>query len=142
MARAVRRVCTPHGGHAHTQEEVQRTQQHKSKATIKRRDPRTPRGLLVHGKCSQYSSENNSFFFGRRSYSAHTTSCRPSHHRSRTRKNKRKECNNVINHLFVFLFGYYEMSACLVLFFRRVNIHAWACVGNFRMVHNYFSFLL
>ncbi|KAF5216023.1 hypothetical protein ECC02_011234 [Trypanosoma cruzi] len=38
-ARAVRRVCTPHGGCAHTQEEVQRTQQHKSKVTIKKEIP-------------------------------------------------------------------------------------------------------
>ncbi|ESS55388.1 hypothetical protein TCDM_13147 [Trypanosoma cruzi Dm28c] len=30
-ARAVRRVGTPHGGYAHTQEEVQRTQQQKAK---------------------------------------------------------------------------------------------------------------
>ncbi|KAF5217538.1 hypothetical protein ECC02_009595 [Trypanosoma cruzi] len=57
-ARAVRRVGTPHGGYAHKQEEVQRTQQHKSKVTIiKRRDPLTPRGMLVHGMCSQYSSQ-------------------------------------------------------------------------------------
>ncbi|KAF5214967.1 hypothetical protein ECC02_011567 [Trypanosoma cruzi] len=43
-ARAVRRVGTPHGGYAHTQEEVQRTQQHKSKVTIKKeRSPHTTR---------------------------------------------------------------------------------------------------
>ncbi|KAF5215979.1 hypothetical protein ECC02_011281 [Trypanosoma cruzi] len=35
-ARAVRRVGTPHGGYAHAQEEVQRTQQHKSKVTIQK----------------------------------------------------------------------------------------------------------
>ncbi|KAF5216706.1 hypothetical protein ECC02_010499 [Trypanosoma cruzi] len=71
-ARAVRRVCTPHGGYAHTQEEVQRPRQHKSKVTIKKNDPRTPRGLLVHGKCSQYSSQKQ-FSFHRHSFifSAH-----------------------------------------------------------------------
>ncbi|EKG07950.1 hypothetical protein TCSYLVIO_000915 [Trypanosoma cruzi] len=46
----------PHGGYAHTQEEVQRTQQHIRQTNNKKGDPRTPRGLLVHGKCSQYSS--------------------------------------------------------------------------------------
>ncbi|ESS63064.1 hypothetical protein TCDM_09187 [Trypanosoma cruzi Dm28c] len=117
-ARVVRRVGTPHGGYAHTQEEAQRTQQQKSKVTTKRSDPRTPRGLLVHGKRSQYSSEKSSVALGRRSYSAHTTSCRPGNHRSNshTRKNKRKEWNNVINHLFLFLFECWQISACVFRF--------------------------
>ncbi|KAF5215754.1 hypothetical protein ECC02_011536 [Trypanosoma cruzi] len=38
-ARAVRRVGTPHGGCAHTHKKVQRTQQHKSKVTIKKEIP-------------------------------------------------------------------------------------------------------
>ncbi|KAF5219591.1 hypothetical protein ECC02_007428 [Trypanosoma cruzi] len=65
---------TPHGGCAHTQEEVQRPQQQKSKVTIKKGDPRTPRGLLVHGKCSQYSSQKQfscprpSFIFSARHF--------------------------------------------------------------------------
>ncbi|KAF5218337.1 hypothetical protein ECC02_008708 [Trypanosoma cruzi] len=41
-ARAVRRVRSPHGGYAHTHEKVQRSQQHKSKVTIKKkRSPHT-----------------------------------------------------------------------------------------------------
>ncbi|ESS63454.1 hypothetical protein TCDM_08754 [Trypanosoma cruzi Dm28c] len=50
-------VSAPLTEGTHTQEEAQRTQQHNSKVTMKRRDPRTPRGLLVHGKCSQYPSQ-------------------------------------------------------------------------------------
>ncbi|ESS59124.1 hypothetical protein TCDM_12293 [Trypanosoma cruzi Dm28c] len=50
-------VSAPLTEDTHTQEEVQRTQQHKSIVTIKRNDPRTPCGLLVHGKCSQYSPQ-------------------------------------------------------------------------------------
>ncbi|RNC34934.1 hypothetical protein TcCL_Unassigned02237, partial [Trypanosoma cruzi] len=40
-----------------THNKVQRTQQHKSKVTIQKGDPGTPRGLLFHGKCSQYSPQ-------------------------------------------------------------------------------------
>ncbi|RNC31766.1 hypothetical protein TcCL_Unassigned05699, partial [Trypanosoma cruzi] len=52
-------VSAPLTEGAHTHKKVQRTQQHKSKVTIKKGDPRTPRGLLVHGKCSQYSSQSS-----------------------------------------------------------------------------------
>ncbi|KAF5214184.1 hypothetical protein ECC02_013245 [Trypanosoma cruzi] len=46
-ARAVRRVCSPHGGYAHTQEKVQRTQQQKSKVTIKKK--RSPHNTWIVG---------------------------------------------------------------------------------------------
>ncbi|EKG00542.1 hypothetical protein TCSYLVIO_008506, partial [Trypanosoma cruzi] len=49
-------VSAPLTEGTHTHEEVQRTQQHKGKVTIKG-DPHTPSELLVHGKCSQYSSQ-------------------------------------------------------------------------------------
>ncbi|KAF5215111.1 hypothetical protein ECC02_012221 [Trypanosoma cruzi] len=43
------------------------------------------------GSAAKIHHKNNSFFFGLRSYSAHTTSCRPGHHRSRARKNNKKK---------------------------------------------------
>ncbi|ESS61793.1 hypothetical protein TCDM_10584 [Trypanosoma cruzi Dm28c] len=60
-ARAVRRVCSPHGEYAHAQEEVQRTQQHKSivTITIKKNSLCTPHELLVHGNRSQHSSQSS-----------------------------------------------------------------------------------
>ncbi|KAF5217202.1 hypothetical protein ECC02_009928 [Trypanosoma cruzi] len=92
-ARAVRRVCSPHGGCAHTQEEVQRSQQHKSKITIKkRRSQRTTQVVVPREVQPIFITRNDSFAFGLRSYSAHTTSCKRSHHyrSSRTRNGKRK----------------------------------------------------
>ncbi|KAF5215871.1 hypothetical protein ECC02_011416 [Trypanosoma cruzi] len=134
-ARAVRRVCTPHGGYAHTQEDVQRTQQHKSKVTIKKKEI-----LALHVDCWPTRSaaniyhKNCSVVFGLRSHSAHSTSCRPGHHcSSRTRKNKRKEWNNASKVLVVFPFGCWQMCAhvLFVLFFHRANLHAWIVCWGF-----------
>ncbi|RNC51402.1 mucin-associated surface protein (MASP) [Trypanosoma cruzi] len=94
-ARAVRRVGTPHGGCAHTQEEVQRTQQHKSKVTIKRE--RSPHTTWIVGPWEvqpTFITKTIQLPFGLRSYSAHTTSCRHGHHSSSSRthnKNKKKQ---------------------------------------------------
>ncbi|KAF5214680.1 hypothetical protein ECC02_011149 [Trypanosoma cruzi] len=144
-ARAVRRVCTPHGGCAHTHEEVQRTQQHKSKVIIKKEIPAhhvncwsTGSAANIHHKATCYLD------FGLRSYSAHTTSCRHSHHRSSsTTKNARREWNNASNHLFVFLFECWQMSACVLFCLcGRQTFMPGSCVGDFCRVHNLFSFLL
>ncbi|KAF5219373.1 hypothetical protein ECC02_007610 [Trypanosoma cruzi] len=123
-ARAVRRVGTPHGGYAHTQEEVQRTQQQKQSNNKKGEIPAYHADCWSTGSAANIHHKNNSFAFGLRSYSAHTTSCRPGrHHRSSsTRKNKRMERNNGDNHLFVFLFECWQMPACVVLFLHRANL--------------------
>ncbi|ESS60473.1 hypothetical protein TCDM_12005 [Trypanosoma cruzi Dm28c] len=119
-------VSAPLTEGAHTQEEVQRTQQHKSKVTIKKDIPAHHADCWSTGSAANIHRENNSVAFGLRSYSVHTTSCRHSHHRRSccTRKNKRKEWSKASNHLFVF--GCWQMSACVVLFLRRANLHAWA----------------
>ncbi|KAF5215300.1 hypothetical protein ECC02_012029 [Trypanosoma cruzi] len=92
-ARAVRRVCTPHGGYAHTKEEMQRTQQHKSKVTIKKEIPAHHADCWSTGSAANIQHKNNSVAISLRSYSAHTTSCRPENHRSSSRalKNKRRD---------------------------------------------------
>ncbi|RNC32777.1 ubiquitin-like protein [Trypanosoma cruzi] len=71
------------------------------------------------GSAANIHHKNNSVSFGPPSYSAHTTSCRPGNHSSssRTHKNKRRKWNKASNHLFVFLFGCWQMSACFVFFF-------------------------
>ncbi|RNC54712.1 hypothetical protein TcCL_ESM07853, partial [Trypanosoma cruzi] len=73
------------------------------------------------GSAVNIHHKNNSVAFGPRSYSAHTTSCTPGHHRSssRTPKSKRKEWNNASNHLFAFLFGCWQMSACVLFCFAK-----------------------
>ncbi|KAF5217049.1 hypothetical protein ECC02_010109 [Trypanosoma cruzi] len=97
-ARAVRRVCSPHGGYAHTrigaaQKATQQQRNHR-----KSRDHRTPRGLLVHGKRS--------------------------HHRSSsTRKVKRKEWNKAAIYSCFFLEGG-RCPHMLLLFLWRANLHA------------------
>ncbi|EKG00111.1 hypothetical protein TCSYLVIO_008961 [Trypanosoma cruzi] len=141
-ARAVRRVGTPHGGYAHTRGGAAHT------ATQKQSNNKKGEILAHHVNCWSTGSaanihpKNNSVAFGRRSYSAHTTSCRHGHHRSRTRKNKRNEWNNVINHLFVFRFECWQMPACVVLFLRRANLHAWVVCWGFLQGTQLFIFPL
>ncbi|KAF5215278.1 hypothetical protein ECC02_012050 [Trypanosoma cruzi] len=126
------------GGAAHTATQKQ--------SNNKKGDPRTPREMLVHGKCSQYSSQKQ---FSCRVAVLHiqrTTSCNRSHHHSssRTLKNKRKEWHKASNHLFVFLFGCWQMSACASFCFCGGQTFMPAsCVGDSCRVQNYFfSFLL
>ncbi|ESS63067.1 hypothetical protein TCDM_09191 [Trypanosoma cruzi Dm28c] len=132
-----RRVRThTRGGAAHTATQ--------SKVTMKRNDPRTPRGLLVHGKCSQYLSQKQfsclrpSFIFS----AHHFMQAQPPPQQPHAQKYKRKKWNNARNHLFLFRFGYYEMSACLVLFFQRATLHAWAVCWGFLQGAQLFFFPL
>ncbi|KAF5215773.1 hypothetical protein ECC02_011504 [Trypanosoma cruzi] len=85
------------------------------------------------GSAANIHHKINSVAFGLRSYSAHTTSCRHGHRSSssRTRKNARRKWNKASNHLFVFLFECWQMSACVVLFLRRANLHAWVVCWGF-----------
>ncbi|EKG01120.1 hypothetical protein TCSYLVIO_007897 [Trypanosoma cruzi] len=129
----------------HTQEEVQRTQQHKSKLTIKReRSPHTtrivgPREVQPIFIRKQFSCHRSSFIF-----SAHhfMQACEPSQQQPHAQKYKRKEWHNASNHLFVFLFGYYEISACLVLFFQRATLHACVVCWGFLQGAQLFIVLL
>ncbi|KAF5216022.1 hypothetical protein ECC02_011233 [Trypanosoma cruzi] len=92
-ARAVRRICTPHGGCAHTQKKVQRTQQHKSKVTIKKEIHAHHADCWSTGSAANIHHKNSSVAVGLRPHSSHSTSCRPGHHRSRsccTRNKKQK----------------------------------------------------
>ncbi|KAF5219597.1 hypothetical protein ECC02_007434 [Trypanosoma cruzi] len=144
-ARAVRRVCTPHGGCAHTQEEVQRTQQHKSKVTIKKEIPTHHVDCWSTGSAANIHHKNSSVALGLRSYSAHSTSCRHGKYciSSRTLKYKRKEWYNASNHLLVFLFKSWQMSACVLFFLcGGQTFMPGSCAGDFCRVHNLFSFLL
>ncbi|RNC33995.1 hypothetical protein TcCL_Unassigned03257, partial [Trypanosoma cruzi] len=132
-------VSAPHTEGAHTHKKVQRTQQHNSKVTIQKKIPAHHADCWSTGSAANIHHKNSSVAFGLRPHSSQTTSCRPGHHRSsRKRKYKHKERNNASNHLFVFLFGCWRMSACFFSFLRRVNLHAWiVCFKNFRKVHNY-----
>ncbi|EKF99482.1 hypothetical protein TCSYLVIO_009598, partial [Trypanosoma cruzi] len=52
-------VSAPRTEGAHTQEGAAHTATQRQSNNEKSNDPRTPRGLLVHGKCSQYSSQSS-----------------------------------------------------------------------------------
>ncbi|RNE96153.1 hypothetical protein TcG_13117 [Trypanosoma cruzi] len=134
-------VSAPLTEDTHTQEEVQRTQQHKSIATIKKEIPAyhvdcwsTGSAANIHHKqciCSRPSSTFIALNF-----------MQAGHHRSsRMRKNKRKGWNNASNHLFVFLFGCWQIFAHVFLFcfFREQTFISGSCVGDFRRAHNLFS---
>ncbi|RNC32843.1 hypothetical protein TcCL_Unassigned04516, partial [Trypanosoma cruzi] len=117
-ARAVRRVGTPHGGCAHTQEGAAHT------ATQKQSNNTKKEILAHHVDCWSTGSAANIHHkatcyvaVGLRPHSSQTISCRHGHHRSRrTLKNKRREWHKESNHLFVFLFGCWQMSACVLFF--------------------------
>ncbi|KAF5222515.1 hypothetical protein ECC02_004320 [Trypanosoma cruzi] len=80
-----RRVRThTRGGAAHTATQKQSN-------NLKKEIPAHHVDCWSTGIAANIHHNNNSFAFGLRSYSAHTTSCRPGHHRSsRTRNVKRK----------------------------------------------------
>ncbi|KAF5213880.1 hypothetical protein ECC02_013570 [Trypanosoma cruzi] len=96
------------------------------------------------GSAANIHHKNNSVAFGLRSYSAHTTSCRHGHRSSssRTRKNARRKWNKASNHLFVFLFECWQMSACVFLFCGGQTFMPGSCVGDSCRVNNYVFFLL
>ncbi|KAF5214265.1 hypothetical protein ECC02_013153 [Trypanosoma cruzi] len=140
-ARAVRRVGTPHGGYAQTKEEVQRTQQHKSKVT-KKEDRRTPREMLVHGKCSQYSSQKQfscllAFVHIQRT---------PLHARPGTAAaaaHAKTSARNGIMQAIIYLRFCLDFGRCLhalFLFLQRASLHAWVVCWGFLQGAQFFYF--
>ncbi|ESS62167.1 hypothetical protein TCDM_10184 [Trypanosoma cruzi Dm28c] len=99
---------------------------------------------LSTGSAANIHHKNNSFFFGRRSYSAHTTSFRPSHHRSsRTRKNISAR-NGIMQATIYLCFGL-DIMRCLhalFCFFRGQTFMPGSCVGGFLQGTQLFFFPL
>ncbi|KAF5216658.1 hypothetical protein ECC02_010559 [Trypanosoma cruzi] len=92
-AREVRRVCTPHGGCAHTQEGAAPTATQKQSNNKKKEIPAHHADCWSTGSAANIHHKNSSVAVCLRPHSAHSTSCRPGHHRSssRTRNNNKKQ---------------------------------------------------
>ncbi|ESS61891.1 hypothetical protein TCDM_10485 [Trypanosoma cruzi Dm28c] len=143
-ARAVRRVGTPHGGYTHTRGGAAHT------ATQKQSNNKKGEILAHHVDCWSTGSaanihhKNNSVAIGPRSYSAHTTSCRPGNHRScSTRKNI--SARNGTMQASIYLCFCLNVGRCLhalFCFFRGQTFMPGSCVGDFCRVHNYVFFPL
>ncbi|KAF5214647.1 hypothetical protein ECC02_012739 [Trypanosoma cruzi] len=133
-----RRVRThTRGGAAHTATQKQSNNN-------KKRDPLTPHGLLVHGKCSQYSSHEQfswllaSVHIQRTPLHASTVTT------TATAAHANISARNGIMQPIIYLCFCLSVGRSphiLLLFFRRVNFHAWSCVEDFCRVHNYFFLL-
>ncbi|KAF5217412.1 hypothetical protein ECC02_009713 [Trypanosoma cruzi] len=130
-ARAVRRVGTPHGKHAHTQDAAHTATQ-KQRTNLKERSPHTtwivgPREVqpifitkIIQFPLALLHIRRTPLHAG-----LGTTAAAAAH-------TKISAVDGIMQAtIYLFLFGCWQMSACFVFFLRRANPHAWVVCWGF-----------